>query len=112
MAEERSYWSDCEERVLGLVFRDRADNDYGWCLLANDKTQRVATVVPIEGSFKDPKVNAWATVGMALRNAFIQALFGGLEGTISMADVETVSASEAAPPEEEKHGLFHRKKNK
>jgi hypothetical protein len=81
-------------------------------LLANDKTEKVATVIPIEGSFNDPKVNAWTTVAEALRNAFIQAIFGGLEGTISLADVETVSTSDKPAPEEEKHGLFHRKNKK
>ena len=82
-------------------------------LLANDKTEKVATVVPIEGSFKDPKVNSWVTVATALRNAFIQAIFGGLEGTISLDDVETVSTSEKAEPEEEeKRGLFRRKHKK
>ena len=34
MSDERSYWSDHEERVLGLVFRDTVDDDYGWILLA------------------------------------------------------------------------------
>jgi hypothetical protein len=82
-------------------------------ILANDKTDNVATVIPIEGSFKDPKINAWTTVALALRNAFIQAIFGGLEGTINMKSVEDVSTNEkAAPPEEEKHGLFHRKNKK
>ncbi len=54
------------------------------------------------------------TVATALRNAFIQAIFGGLEGTINLQDVETVSTSEkASPPEEEqKHGLFRRKNKK
>jgi hypothetical protein len=29
MSEECSYWSAAEERVLGLVFRDTQDDDYG-----------------------------------------------------------------------------------
>ncbi|WP_166299325.1 hypothetical protein [Bradyrhizobium sp. 2S1] len=40
VAEERSYWSDLEERVVGLVFRDKVDNDYGWGLLARDRVGR------------------------------------------------------------------------
>ncbi len=40
LADEISYWSDPEERVLGLVFRDRVDNDFGWVLLARDKIGR------------------------------------------------------------------------
>jgi hypothetical protein len=83
-------------------------------LLSNDKTEQVATVVPIEGSFDDPKVEAWTAIAMALRNAFIQAIFGGLEGTITLEDVAAVTNSErVAPPEqEEKHGLFRRKHKK
>jgi hypothetical protein len=82
-------------------------------VLANDKTENVATVVPFEGSFEDPKVNAWATIAAALRNAFIQALFGGLEGTITMEDVGAVSSRDDSEPEEkEKRGLFRRKNKK
>ena len=40
IAEERSYWSDLEERVIGLVFRDTVDDDYGWGLLARDRVGR------------------------------------------------------------------------
>ncbi|HVW73096.1 MAG TPA: hypothetical protein VHC39_05630 [Rhizomicrobium sp.] len=40
MAEELEFWSDTEERVLGLVFRDTTDNDFGWMLLARDKIGR------------------------------------------------------------------------
>ena len=40
MSEECSYWSGAEERVLGLVFRDTQDDDYGWILLARDKIGR------------------------------------------------------------------------
>lgn len=40
MSEEYSYWSDAEERVLGLVFRDTQDDDFGWILLARDKIGR------------------------------------------------------------------------
>jgi hypothetical protein len=40
ISEERSYWSDIEERVLGLVIRDTVDDDFGWILLARDKIGR------------------------------------------------------------------------
>jgi hypothetical protein len=40
VSEERSYWSDTQERVLGLVFRDKVDNDFGWILFARDKIGR------------------------------------------------------------------------
>jgi hypothetical protein len=40
LSEERSHWSDVEERVLGTVIRDTHDDDYGWILLARDKIGR------------------------------------------------------------------------
>src|SRR5689334_14550338 len=40
IAEELSYWSDLDERILGLVFRDTVDNDFGWSILARDKVGR------------------------------------------------------------------------
>ncbi len=40
MSEERLYWSDDQERVLGAVIRDTTDDDYGWILLARDKIGR------------------------------------------------------------------------
>lgn len=39
-SEELSYWSDHQERVIGLVFRDRIDHDFGWILMARDKIGR------------------------------------------------------------------------
>ena len=44
MADELYYWSDLEERVLGLVFRDTTDNDFGWILLVRDKIGRFRCV--------------------------------------------------------------------
>jgi len=32
VADELSYWSDLDENVIGVVFRDRVDNDFGWAL--------------------------------------------------------------------------------
>lgn len=38
--EEVAYWADVEERVIGLIARDIADNDYYWSLLARDRNGR------------------------------------------------------------------------
>lgn len=43
-SEELSYWSDEDERLLGLVFRDRTDDDFGWILLARDRIGRFRCV--------------------------------------------------------------------
>ena len=40
MAEEISFWSDLDENVIGLVFRDTTDNDFGWALLVRDRIGR------------------------------------------------------------------------
>jgi len=40
VAEELSYWSDLDENVIGVVFRDRIDDDYGWSLMVRDRLGR------------------------------------------------------------------------
>ena len=32
VADQFSYWSDLDENVIGVVFRDRVDNGFGWAL--------------------------------------------------------------------------------
>lgn len=64
MSEELSYWSDLEERVLGLVFRDTTD-DYGWILLARDRLGRFRSV-DLAVNLRSPE---YATVGLRQRIA-------------------------------------------
>ncbi|MGY4306444.1 hypothetical protein ACVIJ6_003687 [Bradyrhizobium sp. USDA 4369] len=40
IAEEMSYWSDLQEKVLGIVFRDAVDDDFGWSILVRDRVGR------------------------------------------------------------------------
>jgi hypothetical protein len=40
VSEELTYWSDADEKVLGMVFRDLVDNDFGWILFARDRVGR------------------------------------------------------------------------
>lgn len=42
--EEISYWSDTEETVIGIITRDRTDDDYYWALLARDRNGRFRSV--------------------------------------------------------------------
>lgn len=44
MAEELSWWADHYEKLIGFVFRDTTDNDYGWILLARDRVGRFRAV--------------------------------------------------------------------
>ena len=49
-------------------------------VLKNDDNQQVATKTPFAGNFADNELDVWTTVANLLRNAFVQAIRGGLEG--------------------------------
>lgn len=83
MAEEISYWSDQEERVLGLVFRDTTDDDYGWVLLARDRLGRFRSV-DISVSLRSPE---YATIG--LRQRIAKAVEDGDFDALGHQDDET-----------------------
>ena len=51
-------------------------------LFTNQPKDQIATRIPLSGSLAQPQPDLWATVGELLRNAYIQALFPGLEGWI------------------------------
>jgi len=68
VAEELSWWADLDEQIIGLVFRDRTDNDYGWILLARDRSGRFRWV-KMDHSQRSA---GYATVGV--RNAIAFAL--------------------------------------
>jgi hypothetical protein len=51
-------------------------------VLENPDEQRVATRIPLKGRFEQPQPDLWATIGGLLRNAFVQALLPGIEGSI------------------------------
>ncbi len=51
LSEELSYWSDLDENVLGVVFRDRTDSDFGWILMVRDRLGRFRSV-DVETSIK------------------------------------------------------------
>ena len=60
MSEELSWWSDLDERLLGLVSRDTTDGDYAWMLLARDGVGRFRAV-KLEVSLRS---ESYATVGL------------------------------------------------
>ena len=53
-------------------------------ILENPDKERVATRIPLHGRFDKPQPDLWATIGGLLRNAYIQALVPGIEGSISL----------------------------
>jgi hypothetical protein len=73
-------------------------------LLENDKKDQIAAKIPLSGSVAKPEVDAWSTIGSTLRNAFIQALFRGLDGQVDMSDVDRGTADDRP-----KGGLFGKK---
>lgn len=48
----------------------------------NPKTKKIATVVPIKGSIKNPKTSGWSTFLGVLKNAFIKALKERIAGDV------------------------------
>jgi len=57
-------------------------------VLKNQPKDRLGTKVPLSGKFDDPKAGVWPSVGSLLKNAFIKALFPGVEGSIKFSDVK------------------------
>lgn len=80
-AEELSWWADESEKLLGFVFRDITDNDFGWQILARDRIGRFRSV-KLACSLKTEN---YATIGMrgamayALRNENLTELGSQLD---------------------------------
>jgi len=51
-------------------------------VLEDHSKDRIATRVPFRGSIEDPSADVWTTIGGLLKNAFLQSLRRGLEGSI------------------------------
>lgn len=54
MSNEVAYWSDLQERLLGVVFQDVVDGDFGWMLLARDRIGRFRCV-EVEVDLRSPE---------------------------------------------------------
>ncbi|KTW12539.1 hypothetical protein [Sphingomonas sanguinis] len=63
--EEVAYWADREERVIGVIARDRQDDDYYWSLLARDRNGRFRSA-DFDASLRSA---AYATVALRERIA-------------------------------------------
>jgi hypothetical protein len=55
MSRELTHWSDADEQVLGLVFQDTTDGDYGWILMARDRLGRFRCV-DVEASVPSERI--------------------------------------------------------
>lgn len=67
MAEECSYWADLDENLIGAVFRDVQDNDFGWIMLARDRIGRFRCI-DTECSFPSER-QAMARLRLAIAEA-------------------------------------------
>ncbi len=100
MAEELSWWADCEENLIGFVFRDITDNDYGWQILARDRVGRFRSV-KLEVSLRNEE---YATVG--LRSAITSAIINenidmlGDQGDEPNAPTDVLRIPEGTDPEQ------------
>ncbi|WP_212580137.1 hypothetical protein [Roseovarius gaetbuli] len=99
MAEELSWWSDNDEKLLGLVFRDTVDDDFGWILLARDRVGRFRSV-KTEASLRS---EAYATIGLrdaiafSIKNEDITAL--GVQGDEPNAPFDVLRIPPGTDPE-------------
>jgi hypothetical protein len=57
-------------------------------IFENKPNEQVATKIEFSGEFDDPEVSIWEAVIGFMRNAFVQALTPGLEGSVAPAQVE------------------------
>jgi hypothetical protein len=73
-------------------------------IFENKSKDQLATKVDFAGSFEDPDVSIWTAVTRFLRNAFIQAIVPGLEGTVDAKQlgVDTKPENEKVQKREEK----------
>jgi hypothetical protein len=71
-----------KKKSLGTKIKE-ALADFFADVLENPDTENVATRVPFEGKFDDPKIGLWGAVAAVLRNAFVRALSPRLDNSIS-----------------------------
>lgn len=63
-------------------------------IFRNQEYDQVATKIPMEGTFKNSKVNIWYAILDILRNAFIDAIKPSIDNEINITSVEDVISNE------------------
>ena len=56
-------------------------------ILENPSKEQTATRIPISGRLESPEIGVWGALGSLLKNAFVQALNRGLEGSVGIQPV-------------------------
>ena len=100
VAEELSYWSDLDENVIGVVFRDRVDNDYGWALMVRDRLGRFRGV-HLDHSLKSER---WAEAGLRMKLADVGRTADlaelGIQGDESNAAIDLLTVLPGTRPDQ------------
>lgn len=94
MSIELSHWSDLKERVIGAVFLDITDQDFGWILMARDKIGRFRCV-DVEASLTSEEIAVQrlrGRISVAVEADDFQALGDQEDETNYATDVLTVPA--------------------
>jgi hypothetical protein len=86
-----SFFNKIWERIVGTA----------GVLLKNQKTDQIATKIPIEGEYQKTIIDTWYAIGDLLRNAFIQAAYPSIDNLININSVNTLK-------KEKKKNLFQR----
>jgi hypothetical protein len=100
VADELSYWSDLDENVIGVVFRDRVDNDYGWALMVRDRLRR------FRGVHLDVSVTSMrrAEAGLRLKIAEVSRVADlaelGIQGDETNAPVDLLTPIPGTRPDQ------------
>jgi len=58
-------------------------------LLQNQRTEKLATKIPINGTFDNTKVNKWYAIAYVLRNAFLNAIRPSFDNSININNLKT-----------------------
>ncbi len=69
-------------------------------LFENQSEDQIATRIPIDGSLSEPDTDLLSTVGGVLSNAFIQAMRGNLENSVTIKDAKQENQSEETDAED------------
>ena len=100
IAEELSYWSDPDENVIGLVFHDRVDDEFGWALMVRDRLGRFRSVlvdscIPTE---RRAQASLRLEIAEVSRKADLSEL--GVQGDETNAPVDLLSVIPGTPPDQ------------
>jgi hypothetical protein len=91
VAGELSHWSDLDENVIRVVFRDRVDNDYGWALMVRDRLGRFRGVHLDVSVCSERRAEAGLRLKIAEVSRFADIAELGIQGDETNAPVDLLA---------------------